>query len=144
MRPVLALVAVLAVAGCGSGGGGGKSDEGALLLEVRFSPDPLRAGQPATWLLEVSNRGTGRATLTFPSGQNGDVVLEQSGREAYRWSGGKFFTQAVRPVSLEPGGTETFTLEEERLSVEPGRYRLVATLRADPAPAPARRDVSIQ
>lgn len=114
------------------------------MLEARFSPDPLRTGQPATWLLVVSNRGTERATLTFPSGQNGDVVLEQSGREAYRWSGGRFFTQAVRPVSLEPGGTETFTLEEERLGVEPGSYQLVATLRADPAPAPVRRSVSVQ
>jgi hypothetical protein len=145
MRPLLALVAVIAIAGCGSGGGGEKSARGGLVLEVRFSPDPLRAGQQATWLLEVSNPGTGRVTLTFPSGQNGEVVLlEQSGREAYRWSGGRFFTQAVRPVSLEPGATETFTLEEERLGVEPGRYRLVATLRADPAPAPARRDVSVQ
>ena len=114
------------------------------MLEARFSPDPLRSGQPATWLLVVSNRGTARVTLTFPSGKNGDVVLEQSGREAYRWSGGKFFTQAVRPVALEAGGTETFTLEEESLGVEPGRYQLVATLTADPAPAPVRREVSVE
>jgi hypothetical protein len=145
MRPLLALVALMAVAaGCGSGDGGDKGARGGVVLDLRFSPDPLRSGQPATWLLAATNQGTAPATLTFPSGQDGDVVLEQGGREAYRWSGGKFFTQAVRPVTIDPGATQTFTLEEERLAVDPGSYELLATLRAEPAPAPVRRDVPVE
>jgi intracellular proteinase inhibitor BsuPI len=147
VRPTLAVALLLALAGCATGEGGRqKSQQGraALGLEARFSPDPLRSGEPATWLLVVTNRSSEAATITFSSGQNGNVVLEQGGREIYRWSSGKFFTQAVRPVSLDPGASETYRLEEERLGVEAGRYRLVASLNADPAPAPARRDVTVE
>jgi hypothetical protein len=144
MRPLLATLVVMTVAGCGSGGGGGEAERQTLVLEVRFAPDPLRSGQPVDWVLEVTNRGGAPATLTVPSGQDGDVALERDGRQAYRWSAGKFFTQAVRPVSLDPGASRTFTLEEERLAVDPGRYELVATLRAEPAPAPVRRDVPVE
>jgi uncharacterized protein (DUF58 family) len=146
MRPLLVLLAVIGMAACGPGTGKDK-EEAALpvvVLEVGYSPDPLRSGQAVRWTLSVTNGGTAPATLTFPSGQDGDVVLDQNGRQAYRWSGGRFFTQAVRPVTLDAGATRTFTLEEERLAVEPGRYRLVATLRAEPAPAPARRDVAVE
>lgn len=145
MRLTIALAALLALAGCATGGGGGgRTEPAGVALEARFSPEPLRAGRPATWLLAVTNRGEGPVVLTFRSGKNGDVALEQGGSEAYRWSAGKFFTQALRPVTLEAGKTETYALEEERLEVAPGTYQLVATLDADPAPAPVRRDVTVE
>jgi intracellular proteinase inhibitor BsuPI len=141
------MAVLLALAACATGDGGKReSQEGrtTLELEAHYSPDPLRSGEPATWLLVVTNRSSQAATITFSSGQNGNVVLEQGGREVYRWSSGKFFTQAVRPISIAPGASETFRLEEERLGLPPGRYQMVASLNADPAPAPARRDVSVE
>jgi hypothetical protein len=81
-------------------------------------------------------------TMTFPSGQDGDVVLSQNGEERYRWSAGRFFTQAVRTVELAPSEAYHFTLEDT-LAVEPGSYELIATVASEPAPAPAMRNVTI-
>ena len=150
MRRLGVIAAVLlALTGCGGGEGdseGSRSAEGSggLSLALSFSPEPLRAGQPVTWSLEVTNGAQAPVTLTFPSGQYGDVVLLRDGTEAYRWSSKKFFPQAVVKERLEAQGDKVFPLEEKALSVEPGDYDLVATLAADPAPAPVRRRVSVE
>ena len=147
----LALFAMVlsALAGCGSGpgtGAGGPWAEGAgeLSLDLSFSPDPLRAGQPVTWSLEVINGAQAPVTLTFPSGQRGDVVLLRGGTEVYRWSSSKFFAQAVVKERLGAGEHKAFPLAEKALSVEPGDYDLVATLASEPSPGPVRRGVSVE
>jgi hypothetical protein len=150
MRRLAVFAAVLlALTGCGGGEGDSEGSRsaggsGGLSLALSFSPEPLRAGQPVTWSLEVANGAKDPVTLTFPSGQHGDVVLLRDGTEAYRWSSTKFFAQAVVKERLEAGGDKTFPLEERALSVEPGDYDLVATLAAEPAPAPVRRRVSVE
>ena len=152
MRRLTVFAAVLlALTSCGggegdSGSGGGDSagGNGGLSLDVSFSPKSLRAGGPVTWSLEVTNGAKAPVTLTFPSGQYGDVVLLRQGTEAYRWSSTKFFAQAVVKENLAAGADKVFPLEEQGLSVEPGDYELVATLAAEPAPAPVRRRVSVE
>jgi hypothetical protein len=146
-RPLVMLVLFTTLTGCGGDGGGSEHQSGqqkdGLSLSVEFD-EPLRSGGPVTWKLEVRNGGPGEVTLAFRSGKNGDVALMQGGREAYRWSGTKYFTQAMRQERLAAGDRKTFTLEDAALSAAPGDYELVAELDSEPAPPPARRSVKVE
>jgi hypothetical protein len=144
---LLAALAVLA-AGCGGDGGreqGGEARDGGLAFSVAFEPDPPAAGEPVTWSLIVRNDGGEAVTLTFPSGKRGDVVLEgERQEEVYRWSGDRFFTEAVGKEQLRPDQEVVYRLDEPSLSVEPGDYDLVATLAAEPEVEPVRQRVHIR
>ena len=111
-------------------------------LAVRFT-EPLVAGAPVTWTLSVKSEADEPVTLVFPSGQDGDLVLERDGAEVYRWSDGTFFTQAIRCRDLPAGATLTFELRSDSFDVEPGDYTLRATLAASPAPPPLEQPVTV-
>jgi hypothetical protein len=146
-RPLAVLVLLTTLAGCGSDGGGGSESQAGtqkgLSLTVEFD-EPLRSGRPVTWKLRVENGGPDEVTLVFRSGKDGDVSLVQGGREAYRWSGNKYFSQAMRQERLAAGEKKTFSLEEPAFSVPPGDYELMAGLDSEPAPPPARRSVKVE
>jgi hypothetical protein len=146
-RPLAVLVLLTTLTGCGGDGDGSERQAGkqksGLSLSVEFD-EPLRSGRPVTWKLEVENAGPDEVTLVFRSGKDGDVALAQGGREAYRWSGDKYFSQALRQELLAAGERKTFTLEEKALSAAPGDYELVAELDSEPAPPPARRSIKIE
>jgi hypothetical protein len=146
VRRLVVLGVITAVAGCGAGGNPSGHQAAAqkkgLLLSASFGE--LKSGSPVTWKLEVENAGPDETTLVFRSGKDGDVALLRDGREAYRWSGDKYFSQAMRQVRLEAGEHKTFTLEEKALSAEPGDYELVAQMDSDPAPPPARRSARVK
>jgi hypothetical protein len=146
------LVLLSALAACGGGDGEAPENQGGqqqgqaktgLSLAVSFD-EPLRSGGSVTWKLEVKNGGPDEVTLVFRSGKDGDVALVQGGREAYRWSATKYFTQAMREERLAAGERKSFTLEEKALSAPPGDYELVAELDSQPAPPPARRSVKVE
>ena len=153
-RRLLCLLALVAAAACGSGdepapevaAGGGQTGsqaaDGVLALEVDLTA-PLVAGAPVTWPLVVTN-GTGAAvTLTFPSGQQGEVVLTApDGSEAYRWSEGMMFSQAITETEVAAGAEVGFELAGP-LAVEPGTYTLEASVPSEPAPDPVRREVTV-
>lgn len=137
------LVVVAAATACGGGTVVNERRPAGPSLEVRFSPDPLRAGKPVVFSLKVTNATDEAVTLTFSSGQSGDVVLLRDGDEAYRWSAERLFTEAIRKEPLGPGERRVYRLEEPALAVEPGDYELVASLAAEPAPKPVRRAVTV-
>jgi Intracellular proteinase inhibitor len=147
MRRVAILVLLTTLAGCGGDGGASESQSGkqqkGLSLSVSFD-EPLHSGQAVTWTLEVENAGAEETTLVFRSGKDGDVALLQGGREAYRWSSTRYFTQAMRQVRLEPGERKEFELEDKGFSPEAGDYELVAELDSEPAPPTARRSVTVR
>ena len=147
LRQLAVLLLLTALAGCGSDSGGGSESQSGkqkgLSLSVDFEK-PLRTGRPVTWKLEVENGGPDEVTLMFRSGKDGDVALVQGGTEAYRWSGDKYFSQAMRQERIAVGEKKTFTLEEKALSAEPGDYELLAGLDSEPAPPPARRSVKVE
>jgi hypothetical protein len=128
--------------GDGAGGTGTAGGDDRLSLSFGFEPDPLRAGEAVRWSLSVTNVSDGVVTLTFASGEEGDVVLSQDGQERYQWSAGRSFTQAVRTVELAPGATHHVALDDT-LAVEPGAYDLLATVVSEPSPAPAARTVTV-
>ena len=146
MRRLVVLVLITAVAGCGGDDGGSERQAGqqkGLTLKVSFD-EPLRSGGPVTWTLEVENHGSAPEQLAFRSGKDGDVALLRGGQEVYRWSGTRYFTQAMRQVPIGPGEQKSFSLEEKALPAEAGDYELVAELDSEPAPPPARRSVSVK
>lgn len=138
---------------------------GGMSLRFSIDPDPPRAGRPVTWSLTVRNEGVEAVTLTFSSGKSGDVILrpgssgtprapgssgtprapggKTGSTEAYRWSRGRFFTEAVRREVVRPNRDKVYRLDEPKLPVEPGRYELVASLAAEPAPEPVRRTINV-
>ena len=66
--------------------------------------DPRRSVPQMTARLTLRNTHPEPLPLTFPSGQSYDLVLKtEDGKEVYRWSEGKAFTQALRRETLALG-----------------------------------------
>lgn len=148
-RAAVTVIAVLALVVGACGGGGDDedvvlepNDDQGLQLAVRHS-EPLRARAPVTWTLEVRNIGAAPVTVTFSSGQKGDVALYQGGQERYRWSNGKVFTEAFSETAVAPGQALPFELKEPALNVAPGQYELVGGLSSGPAPPEVRQPVTV-
>jgi hypothetical protein len=87
----------------------------------------VRVGDGVRFDFRITNAGGGTVEVRFPSGQTHDIaVLDSLGREVWRWSAGRLFTQALRNRVLHSNDTLAFG---ERWSVAPrGRYVAVATL----------------
>ena len=75
---------------------------------------------------------TGEAvTLTFRSGQTGDVTVSDADTDelVWQWSDDRMFTQAISHETIDPGETLAF---EYRWNDPPaGAYTAVATLESD-------------
>jgi hypothetical protein len=65
-------------------------------------------GGTVQFVLQVTNVSEGPVELHFPSGQSFDFVVRQGGREVWRWSGDRMFTQALRFETLAVGETRTY------------------------------------
>lgn len=82
------------------------SDDSPLATSVNVS-----VGEQITLGLHVTNRTDRRLEVTFPSGQTHDfVVLDSIGREVWRWSQERMFTQAMQNRMI--GTRETLSYEE--------------------------------
>jgi len=94
--------------------------------------------------LSVTNRTSKRVEVNFPSGQTHDfVVLDATGREVWRWSDGRLFTQLMQNRLLEARDMVTY---DERWQAPPsaGSYTLVAVLHSDTHPVEKRVNFNIQ
>jgi hypothetical protein len=96
-----------------------------------------------SFALHVTNNATRRIELTFPSGQTHDiVVLDSIGREVWRWSEGRMFTQALQNRVIE--SSETLTYEATWKALPPaGNYVVVAQLMSENQPVEQRAEFSI-
>ncbi len=85
-------------------------------------------GEPITLRLELTNRMSSTAVLTFPTGQLFDfVVLDSADTEVWRWSHGRVFTTVVTPLEFAPNETRAFTVvwsqdDNTAKPVDPGSY----------------------
>lgn len=93
--------------------------------------------------IEVTNDSPKRVELTFPDGRTHDFVVQDStGREVWRWSAGRLFTQAMQNRLLDARHSTTY---HERWSPPgPGRYTLDAQLHSDNHPLRQRVEFSLQ
>ena len=102
----------------------------AASLDVKIADD-------VTFALHVTNSSRKRVELRFPSGQTHDlVVLDAQGREVWRWSAGRMFTQSMQNKIL--GVSDTLTFTETWHPEHTGTYTAVASLLSQNYPAEQR------
>ena len=86
----------------------------------------------------VNNSGK-KIELLFPSGQTHDIaVLDSAGREVWRWSEGRMFTQALQTKLLTHGAQVSYDGQWE--DAPAGRYTAVARLTSTAHPIEARSE----
>jgi len=89
--------------------------------------------------LGVKNVGKKHVELTFRSGQSYEfVVVDSVGREVWRWSAGRMFTQGVQNKQLSSG--DSMNAREAWTAPAPGRYTEIATLNSTNFPTEERAD----
>lgn len=109
---------------------------------VRVEAEP--GARTVKFALSVTNRTSKRVEVNFPSGQTHDfAVLDATGREVWRWSDGRMFTQLMQNKLLDVRDIVTY---DENWAAPPsaGRYTLVAVLRSDSHPVEKRIEFSVQ
>ena len=118
-----------------------QSTDGDISASVRVDADA--ASQRMTFSLTLRN-GSGRAIdVAFPSGKTHEfVVLDAAGREVWRWSDGRLFTQLMQ--SRMVGANQALTFDERwDAPLASGRYTLVALLLSDTHPVERRVEFAV-
>ncbi|MCC6770354.1 MAG: hypothetical protein IT360_03995 [Gemmatimonadaceae bacterium] len=88
--------------------------------------------------LHVTNNAGKRMELTFPSGLTHDiVVLDDLGREVWRWSEGRMFTQTLQNRILDASETVSYAAEWQPETAH-GAFVAVASLRSENHPVEQR------
>ncbi|HEV8447987.1 MAG TPA: BsuPI-related putative proteinase inhibitor [Gemmatimonadaceae bacterium] len=102
-------------------------------LDVTVQPRAIQ------FALGVKNVGKKHLELTFRSGQSYDfVVVDSIGREVWRWSAGRMFTQGVQNKQLSGG--DSMHARETWMAPTPGHYTAIATLNSANFPTEQRAD----
>lgn len=92
--------------------------------------------------IEVTNDSPKRTELTFPDGRTHDfTVLDSAGRELWRWSAGRLFTQSMQNRLLDARHSATF--DERWAPPGPGRYTLEAQLHSENHPVRQRVEFAL-
>jgi len=100
------------------------------------------AGGTVGFAIEVTNDSPKRVELSFPDGRTHDfVVLDTAGREVWRWSEGRMFTQAMQNRLLDAHDSAVY--RERWAPPTPGRYTLVAQLRSENYPLQQRVEFAL-
>jgi hypothetical protein len=107
----------------------------AASLDVKVADD-------VKFSFHVTNSSAKRVELRFPSGQTHDlVVLDTQGREVWRWSQGRMFTQSMQNKIL--GVSDTLTFTETWHPDHAGTYTAVASLLSQNYPTEQRAEFSL-
>jgi hypothetical protein len=87
--------------------------------------------------IEVMNDSRKRVELNFPDGRTHDfAVLDEQGREVWRWSAGRLFTQGIQNRLLDAHDSAVYA--ERWTPPTAGRYTLVAQLHSENYPVQQR------
>ena len=102
----------------------------------------VKVGDEVKFKFHVTNSSPKRVELRFPNGQTHDVVVfDAQGREVWRWSRGRMFTQSMQNKVLASSDTLTFT--ESWHPDHPGTYTAVASLLSQNFPTEQRAEFSL-
>jgi hypothetical protein len=103
----------------------------------------VTVGNGVNFVMHVTNNAEKRLELTFPSGRTHDlVVLDSAGREVWRWSEGRMFTQAVQNRILESSETLSYEVAWKPEQAR-GTFVAVASLESDNHPLERRVEFAI-
>ena len=96
--------------------------------------------QEVQFALHVTNQGRKHVEVAFPNGQTHEfVVVDSAGREVWRWSTSRLFTQALQNKLLSGG--ETMSVGERWPHPRAhGKYTVIATLNSSNFPIQERAD----
>lgn len=88
---------------------------------------------PVTFTMTVVNTGSEPERITFSTGQSYDIIVRRGEDVFWRWSTDRFFTQAIREVTLAAGDSLTFSETWDRTSSDggsapPGMYAAMGVL----------------
>ncbi len=104
-------------------------------LNARILVPPILSQANPGWTILLSNPGNEPVDITFPSGQEAEVLIrDASGETVYAWSATLSFVQEVRTETLLPGETRRIVLQGVPLDAPPGTYQLEATIVGEPDP----------
>ncbi len=142
--PVTLLASAVLAFACGPRARNEPTDEAPRAVRVDPS-SPLaasldvRVGEAVTFDFAVENAGKKKLEVNFADGRTHDlVVLDSLGREVWRWSEGRLFTQAMQNKVLRT--SEALRYEETWEAPAPGRYVAVATLASRNYPRETRQE----
>lgn len=90
--------------------------------------------------LSVTNETKKHIEVAFPNGQTHEfVVVDSVGREIWRWSTSRLFTQGVQNTLLSPGESKRYAEHWDR-PIRHGKYTAIATLNSTNYPVQERAD----
>jgi hypothetical protein len=91
----------------------------------------------------VVNAGSKRLEVNFPSGQTHEVVVVDSlGREVFRWSKGRMFTQSLQNKVLH--ASDTLDYDAVWRDAPAGKYTAIATLASENFPMEQRAEFVVR
>jgi hypothetical protein len=100
------------------------------------------AGGDVRFVIEVANGSRKQVELDFPNGHTHDfIVFDVNGREVWRWSAGRMFTQGMQNRLLESNDSVVYA--ERWRPTAGGQYTLVAQLHSDNFPVQQRVDFAL-
>jgi len=92
---------------------------------------PTGEAESLRFALRVVNNTSKMVEINFPDGQTHDFVVNDStGKEIWRWSEGRMFTQAIQTKLLGTGETVKYQ-DEWDTTLAAGKYIAVAKLSSD-------------
>ncbi len=104
----------------------------------------VNAGNGVNFRLDVRNNTNKMLELRFRNGQTHDFyVLDSSGKEVYRWSKGKMFTQTVQNRLVKAKESTVFANRMDSSNLH-GRYTAVAILTSDNHPVEQRMEFALR
>jgi hypothetical protein len=114
------------------------SDSSALALSVSAAA----RGRAMEFAIEWKN--TGKFTeVRFANGQTHEfVVVDELGREVWRWSEGRLFTQSMQTKQLRTGDVIRYAAEWD--TAAPGKYRVIASLNSAVHSEPVEREFVVR
>ena len=103
----------------------------------------VRVDDAVHFALRVHNDGDRKVEVNFPNGMTHDIaVLDEHGRQVWRWSDGRLFTAAYQNKVLRSDDTLSFS--ESWHAPAPGRYTAVARLVSNNYPMEQRVEFAVR
>ncbi|MRX73484.1 hypothetical protein GJU40_15175 [Bacillus lacus] len=105
---------------------------------VQLSVDAREDSEQVRFAIDLLNQTEEEVTFEFRSGMRYEIrVLNEDGKEVYRYSKGRMFTQAIEYVTLGPGESETYVetwnYQDEGSRVPEGNYKVFVTFTGEAA-----------
>lgn len=96
-----------------------------------------------TFAFHVTNTTSKKLELRFRSGQTHEViVLDSAGREVWRWSNGRLFTQTLQNHVMRQSDSLSYDINWS--DAPAGHYTAVATLASANFPVEQRREFTVR